>query len=264
MKFKIYLLKVYILLNQIGIDPIKFLNSFRAIPKFFYDFYSFKRFYKGKFKLSPNLHDRYEESGISKSEYFWQDLLVAKWIYASSPEKHVDVGSRIDGFVTHVASFREIEVFDIRPISSDIPGVIFRQADLMNANSMSKFFLNKGYCDSLSCLHTIEHFGLGRYGDPINVNGYHIGLENMAKLIRPKGIFYLSTPIGEERVEFNANWVFDPRNIIQLASDNGLKLDSLTIFSNIEGVIDVDPNEINLKDLANQSYNLGIFKFIKS
>ena len=39
-------------------------------------------------------------------------------IYAARPEKHVDVGSRVDGFVAHVASFREIEVFDVRPIAT--------------------------------------------------------------------------------------------------------------------------------------------------
>ena len=31
--------------------------------------------------------------------------------------------------------------------------------------------------DSLSCLHTLEHFGLGRYNDPINVKGFEIGLK---------------------------------------------------------------------------------------
>ena len=31
-------------------------------------------------------------------------------------KRHVDIGSRLDGFVAHVASFREIEVLDIRPL----------------------------------------------------------------------------------------------------------------------------------------------------
>jgi len=37
----------------------------------------------------------------------------------------VDIGSRVDGFVAHVASFREIEVFDVRPISAQIPASSF-------------------------------------------------------------------------------------------------------------------------------------------
>lgn len=53
----------------------------------------------------PCLTDRYEEGGATKNEYFWQDLLVARSIYACAPLKHVDIGSRVYGFVAHVASF---------------------------------------------------------------------------------------------------------------------------------------------------------------
>lgn len=264
MKIKFYILKLHFLFSQFGIDFIKLVNSLRFIPNYFYDWIKFKKHHKGLLKFSPCLHDRFEEGGISKSEYFWQDLLIARSIHNAAPIKHVDVGSRIDGFVAHVASFREIEVFDIRPISNLIPNVKFRQIDLMDETTLSEFYKHEGYCDSLSCLHAIEHFGLGRYGDPIKNNGYYLGLENMSKLLSRDGVFYLSTPIGKERVEFNANWVFDPRNIVKIATDNNLKLKSLTIFSNEEGVYEIDPNEKNLFKLSNQNYNLGMFVFIKS
>jgi len=84
----------------------------------------------------PCLHDRYEEGGTTKSEYFGQDLLVARWICDAKPQRHVDIGSHIDGFVAHVASFRKIEVFDVRPINTQIPGVVFKQADLMRSDGL--------------------------------------------------------------------------------------------------------------------------------
>jgi len=62
------------------------------------------------------LDDRFDQSGTASGHYFHQDLLVASRIFINNPEKHVDIGSRIDGFVAHVASFREIEVFDIRSL----------------------------------------------------------------------------------------------------------------------------------------------------
>jgi hypothetical protein len=263
MKIKYRLLKFIFLLNQFGIDVIKFLNSLRSLPSFFYDLWRFKKNYKGVLKFSPCLHDRYEEAGVTKSEYFWQDLLVARFIRDAEPIKHVDIGSRIDGFVAHIASFREVEVFDIRPMSTAIPNITFRQIDIMNSNSFRDLYENEEYCDSLSCLHAIEHFGLGRYGDQINHQGYNNGIQNMAKLLGSDGLFYLSTPIGKERVEFNANWVFDPRTIIKIAIENNLKLKSLTIFSHDKGVYELDPNEKNLLTLAEQNYNLGIFIFIK-
>lgn len=65
----------------------------------------------GKIRFSmPCLSDALEPSGSASGHYFHQDLLVARKVFERQPRKHVDVGSRIDGFVAHVAAFREIEV----------------------------------------------------------------------------------------------------------------------------------------------------------
>lgn len=264
MSIKPFLIKFHLLVSsQFGFNPLLLIRSLRGFPEFLADFWSFRKIYAGKLVLAPCLHDRYEESGATRNEYFWQDLIVARWICEAAPKKHVDIGSRVDGFVAHVASFREIEVFDIRPIKVTIPGVVFRQADLMS----SAFFCHRdellGYCDSVSCLHALEHFGLGRYGDPINPLGYQQGIENMAQLLTPRGTFYLSTPIGKERVEFNANWVFDPRTIIRIANTCGLYLKDLVIFTPTQGVQNIPIDENELRCLAEQHYGLGIFAFTK-
>ena len=36
-------------------------------------------------------------------------------------------------------------------------------------------------CDSISCLHALEHFGLGRYNDPLDPNGHLKGFNNISK-----------------------------------------------------------------------------------
>jgi hypothetical protein len=210
------------------------------------------------------LHDRYDEGGATKSEYFWQDLLVARAVHAAKPVKHVDIGSRVDGFVAHIASFRECEVFDVRPISTAVPGVVFRQADLMDPASLPTHFFGGGYCDSLSCLHAVEHFGLGRYGDPVNPQGYQRGITNMAQLLQPGGTFYLSTPIGQERVEFNANWVFDPLSIVSCAEAAGMTLQKLIIISPAVGPRVAAIDAVSLADLALPLYQLGLFIFRKA
>jgi hypothetical protein len=262
MKFKNYLIRLnWILISQLGINIIVFLKFFINLPRFISNLILFKKKYKGKIEIIPCLHDWSEEGGTTKDEYFLQDLIVARLISIKKPFKHVDVGSRIDGFVSHVASFREIEVIDIRPISSIIPGINFLQADLMNLNNDIN---NKIKCDSLSCLHTLEHFGLGRYGDPINIDGYKIGFNNLVSLLIDDGVFYISVPVGEERVEFNANRVFDPFTILELAKSNYLQLQE---FINIKGngevynYLTLDNNII--QNISNQRYSLGIFIFKK-
>lgn len=223
------------------------------------DYLKFRSEYKGVLKFMPCLQDRFDSSGYTKSEYFWQDLIVAKAIFARAPEKHVDVGSRIDGFVAHLASFREVEVLDIRPLPNKIPGVIFKQADLMNP--LPEY---ENYCDSFSCLHTLEHFGLGRYGDPVQTDGFRKGLKNMVKILKPDGIFYLSVPIGIERVEFNANRVFSPATILDLCKDLNLKFSQLQIVESESGeMLCYKADNSKLEELAGRIYSLGIFEFIK-
>lgn len=255
----------WFLSEQIGIDPLRMLRSLRGVPEFMRDLHMFRKGYRGPLVLNPCFGDRYTEGGTTKSEYFWQDLIVARRIFEAQPRKHVDIGSRIDGFVAHVASFREIEVFDIRLVSTIIPGIVFRQADLMSEKSIAAYIEgHQGYCDSISCLHAIEHFGLGRYGDPIDTEGYLHGIKNLARLLKPGGRCYLSTPIGRQRVEFNANWVFAPTTIISAAMKHGLILENLTVLDQQGGQKILDyPDAAALEPLNMSSYHLGIFTFTK-
>lgn len=157
-------------------------------------------------------------SGVLPGHYFNQDLLVASLIAKSRPRRHVDVGSSFVGFVAHVASFREIEVLDIRPMAAiDHPQISFLQKDLAVADPNFR-----GITDSLSCLHTIEHFGLGRYGDSIDPDGHLKGFQNLVDLLEPDGTLYISFPIGkEDAVHFNAHRVFHPLSILSWPLKDG-------------------------------------------
>lgn len=249
----------WILAYQFGIDLRLMFRAFGGLPRYIRDLARFRAgFTGGKIEFRPCLHDWDDQGGGVKNEYFWQDLMVAQKIFENKPHKHVDIGSRVDGFVAHVAAFREIELFDVRPITMKIPGVIFKQANLMESVAGMN-----GYCDSLSCLHALEHFGLGRYGDPIDPKGFECGMINMACLLKNNGYFYLSVPIGLKRVEFNAQHVFDPRRIISLAKENSLQLSAFTLIGPNGQVDAFLPDEKQLADLASQRYALGLFTFVK-
>jgi hypothetical protein len=255
-----FLRKTYwVVSTQFGFDPRRLLRSLRGIPRYLANLLQFRRQYAGALSLRPCLYDWYEEGGSATSEYFLQDLHVARKIFDANPTRHVDIGSRIDGFVAHVAAFREVEVFDIRPISSQIPGVVFSRADLMNP-----LHQKTDYCDSLSCLHALEHFGLGRYGDPLDAQGYATGLHNMAGLVTAGGVLYLSVPIGQERVEFNAHRIFDPAALVTLAQTFGLRLADFAWVD--AGKLHQSPDQIamELDSLGKRRYTLGIFTFLKS
>ena len=103
----------WVLSSQFGLNPRHFIYSILGMLRYVRDLFKFRKQYHGKIELMPCLHDWYEEGGSTKNEYFWQDLYVAQNINLIKPLTHVDIGSRVDGFVAHVASFRNIEVFDI-------------------------------------------------------------------------------------------------------------------------------------------------------
>jgi len=260
-KVKVIAVKIHwFISSQLGINLILLFKSIPGFYRFVKDLINFKKKYDGSLRLKPCVHDWNEEGGVTKSEYFWQDLLVARMIFSKKPERHVDIGSRIDGFISNVASFRDIEVIDVRPITSSIPGVKFIQLDMMNFDGERESY------DSVSCLHALEHFGLGRYGDPIDVLGYEKGISNLSRILKNKGVLYLSVPVGVELVEFNANRVFDPNTIVNYSMIEGLSLTNLITISNIGNVVEYPVGEHiknTLNKLSKQEYNLGIFVFTK-
>lgn len=162
----------------------------------------------------PCYGDRFEEAGTARGHYFHQDLYVAQLLHAAKPVRHVDVGSRIDGFVAHVASFRALDVLDLRSVRSSAANITFYTRDIAEEDHSWD-----DCCDSLSCLHAIEHFGLGRYGGEIELDAWRRAWANMIRMVSEGGTIYLSTVIGPQRVEFDAHRVFAVPTIVDLVEE---------------------------------------------
>ena len=183
------------------------LRGFKFLPKFLLSFFRFRsRLTERKLlKISPVLNDFVDQAGSADGHYFWQDLICAKWIYQTNPEKHLDVGSRIDGFIAHLLTFRKVLLLDVRPLKIEIPNL-----EVVLGDAQKDLQITIGTFDSVSSLHSIEHFGLGRYGDRIEVQGHQNGLKNISECVNSKGSLFISFPIGESRIEFNEQRIIDP------------------------------------------------------
>jgi SAM-dependent methyltransferase len=255
--------KIYSFFRLFGFDVLVFLNTIKDLPFYFKDLSRIKKqkgednsFVFGRFR--PMLGERFSDSGTMSGAYFHQDLLVAKKIFTNNPVKHIDIGSRVDGFVAHVATFREIEIVDIRSQESKVKNITFIQLDLMK---LPDNFVN---CyDSVSSLHAIEHFGLGRYGDPVDYFGHLKALENIYKILRIGGRFYFSVPIGEQRIEFNAHRVFSVEYLLSLFKDK-YKIQSFSYVDDQGNLFeDVDLDVKDVHNNFNCHYGCGIFELLK-
>lgn len=202
--------------------------------------------------LQPHLADMREPAGDIDAEYFYQDWWVAREVYRRKPKRHVDIGSRLDGFVSHLLVFREVEFVDVRPIELHLSGFRGVQVD---ARSMVMF--EDDSVESVSCLHALEHVGLGRYGDPLDPQGSESVAREICRIVEPGGVAYVSVPIGRERLEFNGQRVFGPGSVLKM-------FESL----HLEGFSAVDDDGVFRDDKPPEAYAdardaCGIFLFKK-
>ncbi|HUB94400.1 MAG TPA: DUF268 domain-containing protein [Stellaceae bacterium] len=203
-------------------------------------------------RIWPFYRDRFRQAG-DLGEYFHQDLWAARKVFAARPARHVDVGSRVDGFIAHCLAFMEVEVVDIRPLPRPPQGLRFIQGD---AATMA------GFADesipSLSSLHAAEHFGLGRYGDAIDPLGHVTFMRSLARVLARRGRLYFSCPVGRsQKVEFNAHRILQPESVLDAMP--ALRLASFGLV--LPGGIVRDQAAID--EVKEIDYGVGLFEFTR-
>lgn len=194
----------------------------------------------------PAFLDRRQSAGSVSGHYFHQDLWAARRVHASGVSAHVDVGSRVDGFVAHCAAFTEVTYVDIRPLENSvgIRSVVGSVVDLP--------FPDRSV-PSLSCLHVVEHVGLGRYGDPIDPEGSLRAMRELARVLAPGGRLLFGIPIGRERVCFNAHRVLSPGTV--LAAFEGLSLEAFAAVDDRGDLVE----PARPRDFETAEYACGLF-----
>lgn len=210
------------------------------------------------------LTDCLQEAG-SANYYFFQDMWAAREIYRSNVKHVYDIGSRLDGYIAHLLAMEvHVTLLDIRPLPHKIEGVDFIQTDATNLDNIPDESI-----ETLSSLCALEHFGLGRYGDPINYDGWRKALHAIKRKLKVGGTFYLSVPVGSvERVQFNAHRIFHPMTIVNEMTPE-LILHEFSVIDESDSKIvtvfkgggDISAVERVTKNLGN--FRTGLFTFKK-
>jgi SAM-dependent methyltransferase len=240
-----------------GVDPRVFIHTLTGLPTFVCDATSYARlstegepFVIRASDLYPMLGERHEPAGTARGHYFHQDLWAAKKIFERAPAQHVDIGSRIDGFIAHLLTFMPVTIIDIRPLPDHIEGLHVIEDDATYLASIPDASL-----ESVSSLHAVEHFGLGRYGDPIDPHAPQKAMGALARVLRPGGHLYFSVPIGRERLMFNAHRIFSPSRVLD--AFGGLTLLSFAAVDEAGHLrLGVEP-----ADFEQAVYSCGLFEF---
>jgi SAM-dependent methyltransferase len=149
------------------------------------------------------------------AHYFYQGAWLARRISSANVARHVDVGSSV--LTVSVLSAHVETIFvDYRPLKATLSGLTSIAGNILDLP------FTDDSVESLSCLHVIEHIGLGRYGDPIDPLGSVKAALELQRIVRSGGKLCLSLPVGRERICFNAHRVHAPSSVLRMFSQMNL------------------------------------------
>ena len=199
---------------------------------------------------NPWLNDKTTTIGFDRHYVYhtaWATLIVKQ----INPENHIDISSFVY-FPALLSAFIPVTYYDFRKPELELSNVQAGQADL----TALPFASNSVY--SLSCMHTVEHIGLGRYGDPLDYEGDLKAINELKRVVAAGGHLLFVVPIGKSKIFFNAHRVYSYSQIIEYFSD--MKLVEFTLIKEHSGGL-IQHAAQELADAEN--YACGCFWFQK-
>jgi SAM-dependent methyltransferase len=247
---------MYILsfIKRSGKSVISFPKKVGSFFSFIGQWFSFrsnndKRFILRHRDLYPCLKDRVTTTPFDQ-HYTYHPAWAARVLAKTKPQLHIDISS-ILSFSAITSAFIPVKFYDYRPAHLQLSNFASDFADL------KKLPFESNSIESVSCMHTIEHIGLGRYGDEIDVKGDIKAIEELRRVSQPGGSILFVTPVGKPRIEFNAHRIYSFEQIIGYFT--GCELIEFALIPDAGGlIIDADPALV--KD---QKYGCGCFWFKK-
>lgn len=184
------------------------------------------------------------------AHYVYHTAWAVRTVARLAPAKHVDISSTVY-FCTTLSAIMPVEFYDFRPAPITLEGLTCLRADLTSLP------FDSDSIPSLSCMHTIEHVGLGRYGDAIDPAGDLTAIRELKRVLAPAGHLLLVVPVGRRALRFNAHRIYDHDQVMALA--DGLELvGSALVTDDNAFLIGPAPSVFD-----QQSYGCGCFLFRK-
>ncbi len=187
--------------------------------------------------------------------YIFHTAWACRVLSEARPSEHVDVGSAVF-FISSVSAFVPTRFIDFRPADLGLNGLVTQPGNLLQLP------LASDTVQSLSCMHVIEHVGLGRYGDPLDYDGDIKAAHELIRVLSPGGSLLIVVPIGgHARIQFNAHRIYTYQQVLRLFPDLTLVEFALISEDGKQGglIRHADP------DLASaERYGCGCFHFKKA
>ena len=230
---------------------INLISSLRLLP----DWLAFYKKNDQRFSLRfrdnlPQLGDKTNQTDFDL-HYIYHPAWAARVLAKTKPREHVDIYSSLS-FSTLFSAFIPVRFFDFRTANISLSGL---QSEAINLTALS--FPNDSL-PSVSCLHVLEHIGLGRYGDPIDPQGDIKAMTELERVLAPSGDLLIAVPVGQPRLRFNAHRIYSYEQIISAFSQ--LELVEFSLISEKKHGL-ISPADPAL--VEQEKYGCGCFWFKK-
>lgn len=208
-----------------------------------------------RFKLSwrdryPCLKDRTTNTGFDR-HYIYHPAWAARVLVKTGAKAHVDISSSLN-FCSMISAFVPTEFYDYRPADLKLSNLSSEAADLLSLP------FQDGSIKSLSCMHVVEHVGLGRYGDPLDPDGDLKAIAELKRVLAVGGDLLFVVPVGRPRVMFNAHRIYSFEQIVGYFADFNLREFTLIPDDPLTGGMICNATK-NIAD--EQTYGCGCFWF---
>lgn len=200
----------------------------------------------------PCLDDRTMETAFDR-HYIYHPAWAARVLAQMKPSVHVDISSTLH-FCSLVSAFLPVRFYDYRPADLKLDNLTSEAADLLALPFAD------GSIASLSCMHVVEHVGLGRYGDTLDPEGDLKAMRELMRVVAPGGTLLFVTPVGKPRIQFNAHRIYAYRQIVDCFSGMKLREFALVPDDTRDGGLIYSASEAQSDA---QRYGCGCFWFIK-
>ena len=205
----------------------------------------------GKKDLFPIIDNRTSSVDFDP-HYVYHVGWAARILAESRPKKHVDFSS-LSHFVTVCSAFLPIEHYDFRRPMFTLDGLDVGTADLTDLS------FEDGELSSVSCMHVVEHIGLGRYGEQVDPEGDWKAIRELQRVTAIGGQLLFVVPVGKERVMFNAHRIYSFDTIVKAFNQMELQEFSLISLRGASRLIRYADPEL----VKNEEYGCGCFLFTK-
>jgi SAM-dependent methyltransferase len=242
---------------------LRFFKKERKLPQHFLDEYqsltnlqnsTTARFSLSKVDFFPCLSDKTTFTGFDR-HYVYHPAWAARMVKNANPTKHIDISSTLH-FSSILSAFISTEFYDYRPANLILSNLKSLSADLLNL----PFQTNS--VESISCMHTVEHVGLGRYGDSLDYDGDLKAISELKRVTAVGGMLLFVVPLGNEpKIYFNAHRVYTKNQILSYFGGFSLKEFALIPEDERDGGLIPNPGD---DLLAKQVYGCGCFCFMKN